>query len=231
MAMNHYKWIQSQETESGRKSKPRADTQRLQELGLNDTNDDCISEIKFKCVQPFTECKIQLVQRETQFPTAYKYEPMPYLFRISFTENKAGFYTRLRFLKTLEYNSTTGELTFGGYNEDFLEIDLSEVPEQEKVHIYLSKEEISKLHTWLCSFAELRDTVVPSQRGAQVWRARKPIELNVPQVFHFLEQEWKSMHSKMKILESKVQKLELNSGHNSVLRTENSQARNLYDVM
>lgn len=42
---------------------------------------------------------------------------------------------------------------------------------------------------------------------------------------------WISMHSKMEILESRVQTLEKTLGSNSVLRTENQQARNFYDVM
>ena len=108
----------------------------------------------------------------------------------------------------------------------------------QKEHISLPAEEISKLHTWLCSFDELRDTVVPSERGAQVWRARKPIELNISQVFHFLDTEWKSMHSKMQLLEQHLSDMQLKvktpdekSGQNQSLSTTRLQAQNLYNVM
>ena len=175
MSMNYYKWVKKRD-ESYEDRRP-ADKQFLEKLGLRNIDSRSISMIKLDCISPYTRCEIELMQKYVDMTGSYTYEPKPYVFKIfSETNGKSGIYQRHGYYKSLELDVNTRTLTFGGYNDNKLEIDLSEVPEDEKEHISLPAEEISKLSTWLCSFAELRDTVVPSQRGAQVWRARKPIE-------------------------------------------------------
>lgn len=238
MPMDYYKWVKNRDAKMYSARRP-ADKEFLEKLALHNDPNRRISEMELECIQPYTRCKIALDQAYVRAPELYTYEPKPYVFRIySEKERRGGTVHTSVCCKTVELDVNTGTLTFGGHSEEKLEIDLSEVPEDEKQHISMPAEEISKLHTWLCSFAELRDTVVPSERGAQVWRARKPIELNISQVFHFLDTEWKSMHSKMQLLEQhlrdmqlKVQTLDEKSGQKQSLSTTRLQAQNLYNVM
>ena len=186
-------------------------------------------------MHPYTKCKIELVQHYVNRMPVYVREPKPYVFSILYSKSNSSIRS---YFKTLELNVKTGVLAFGGQNQEDLEIHLSKVPEIDRVSINLSTEEIGKLHEWLCSFAELRDTIIPAVHGAQMWRARKPIELNISQVYRFLDTEWKSMHSKIQMLEenlsnmqSKAQMLEQKPAHAQLSAPRTSQAQNLYDVM
>ena len=182
-------------------------------------------KIEFECKVPYNKCIITLCRKYVNDYNVYVREPKPYVFNISIECEKG--HRKFGYWKTIEFNENTGHLLFGGFNHEGLEIDLHDVIPSEMYSIDLAPEESRKLHEWLCTFAELRDTVLAATRGAQVWRANKARQLNIAQVHNYLTTEWQAMESKMRSMQSKILMLEQRiEGKMS----QGTQARNFYHI-